>query len=265
VRVLLSAYACEPGKGSEPGVGWHWATELAHLGHEVVVITRSNNRVSIEKTLANAPIPGLHFHYYDLPSWGRWWKRGPRGVELYYWLWQIGAYRQAKLLIKRTQFDLVHHLTFGMFRQPSLMGHLGLPFVVGPIGGGETTPRLLRDGFPARIAIGELLREVSIKLSRYNPLVVTMFRQATVIFCKTKETLSIVPAACQKKGCVHLEVGIDPARMKPEVTANAAGAEFLYAGRLVYWKGLHLALRALAELRTDRAGRMAYGDRHGAG
>ena len=25
MKVLLSAYACEPGKGSEPGVGWRWA------------------------------------------------------------------------------------------------------------------------------------------------------------------------------------------------------------------------------------------------
>lgn len=88
VRVLLSAYACEPGKGSEPGVGWHWATELARLGHEVIVITRSNNRALIEKALKDASIPGLRFHYYDLPSWGRWWKRGPRGVRFYYWLWQ---------------------------------------------------------------------------------------------------------------------------------------------------------------------------------
>ena len=38
-RILLSAYACEPGKGSEPAVGWMWATELAGLGHEVWVIT----------------------------------------------------------------------------------------------------------------------------------------------------------------------------------------------------------------------------------
>src|SRR6185295_12842005 len=25
LRVLLSAYACEPSKGSEPGIGWNWA------------------------------------------------------------------------------------------------------------------------------------------------------------------------------------------------------------------------------------------------
>jgi glycosyltransferase involved in cell wall biosynthesis len=252
MRVLLSAYACEPGKGSEPGVGWHWATELACLGHEVFVITRSNNRASIEKTLESGSIPGLHFHYYDLPTWGRWWKRGPRGVQLYYWLWQLGAYRQARGLIRKIQFNLVHHLTLGMFRQPSFMGRLGLPFVVGPIGGGETIPMLLRVGLPTTCAFGEMLRETSIRLTCCKPFVLKMFKQATVILCKTRETLAFVPAACREKSCVHLEVGLEPVRMKREVMAKVASAEFLYAGRLVYWKGPHLALKALAELKRDR-------------
>lgn len=36
MKILLSAYACEPNKGSEPGVGWSWATEYAKQ-HQVWV------------------------------------------------------------------------------------------------------------------------------------------------------------------------------------------------------------------------------------
>jgi hypothetical protein len=43
-KILLSAYACEPNKGSEPEVGWKWAITLSQLGHEVYVITRLNNK-----------------------------------------------------------------------------------------------------------------------------------------------------------------------------------------------------------------------------
>ena len=32
LKILMSAYACEPGKGSEPGVGWRWALETAKIG-----------------------------------------------------------------------------------------------------------------------------------------------------------------------------------------------------------------------------------------
>lgn len=252
MRILLSAYACEPGKGSEPGVGWHWATELARLGHEVVVITRSNNRASIEKALADAPIIGLHFYYYDLPSWGKWWKRGPWGVHLYYWLWQQGAYRLAKRLTTKMQFDLVHHVTFGVFRQPSYMGRLGLPFVIGPLGGGETTPVSLRGSFPAKIACGEMLREVSNKLACWNPFVFAMFRQATLIFCRTQDTLDMLPVAFRNKSYLHREIGLETERIKQEATPKVTGANFLYVGSLVYMKGIHLAMKAFAELRKDR-------------
>ena len=50
-KILLSAYACEPNKGSEPNVGWKWAIELLLQGHEVYVITRSNNRSIIESEI----------------------------------------------------------------------------------------------------------------------------------------------------------------------------------------------------------------------
>ena len=32
MNILLSAYACEPHKGSEPAVGWNYGVELAILG-----------------------------------------------------------------------------------------------------------------------------------------------------------------------------------------------------------------------------------------
>ena len=52
LKVLISAYACEPNKGSEPEVGWQWALQMARY-HDVTVLTRSNNRAGIEKELAN--------------------------------------------------------------------------------------------------------------------------------------------------------------------------------------------------------------------
>jgi glycosyltransferase involved in cell wall biosynthesis len=252
MKVLVSAYACEPGKGSEPGVGWHWITELAHLGHEVHVITRSNNRASIEKALADVSIMRLHFHYYDLPSWGKWWKRGNRGIQLYYRLWQHGAYCLARRLTRKMHYDLVHYLTFGSFRQPSFMGRLGLPFVIGPTGGAEVTPVSLRGSYPAILAFREMLREISIKLAYWDPAVRAMYRQAAIVFCKTRDTLAILPASCWEKSRVQHEIGVEAHRIRHEVLVPSASADFLYAGRLIYMKGIHLALKAFAELIQDR-------------
>ena len=82
MRVLLSAYSCQPGKGSEPGIGWNWAMQIARF-HEVWVLTRAANRQAVEAALrANGPA-NLRFAYYDLPRWARFWKRGPRAVLPY--------------------------------------------------------------------------------------------------------------------------------------------------------------------------------------
>ena len=56
LKVLASAYACEPEKGSEPGAGWNWVKQIARF-HEVWVITRANNRLSIDQALSKSRCP----------------------------------------------------------------------------------------------------------------------------------------------------------------------------------------------------------------
>ena len=75
LKVLISAYACEPHKGSEPGVGWNWARQIAEFA-EVWVITRANNREIIEEEFKRNPVSNLHFIYVDLPKSLRFWKKG---------------------------------------------------------------------------------------------------------------------------------------------------------------------------------------------
>ena len=69
MKILLSAYACEPNKGSEPGVGWNWAINLTKLGHDVTVLTRKNNKSSINKMIKKNKLKSIKFEYYDLPNW----------------------------------------------------------------------------------------------------------------------------------------------------------------------------------------------------
>ena len=140
MKVLLSAYACEPGKGSEPGVGWNWVRQIARFA-EVWVITRANNRPVIEQALEREPLPNVHWVYFDLPRWARFWKKGQHGVHLYYYLWQIGIYFLAKRLHREVGFDLVHHVTFVNYWMPSFLSLLPPPFVWGPVGGGESAPK----------------------------------------------------------------------------------------------------------------------------
>ena len=252
MRILLSAYACEPGRGSEPGVGWHWAVELACLGHEVWVLTRASNRPAIERGLATFAAAGnLHFLYYDLPRWAGWWKKGRRGVHLYYLLWQWGIYGLAKKAHAKTPFDRVHHVTFVSARQPSFLGRLGVPFTFGPVSGGERVPFRLRFGFGFRGWVGELARDSVNALACYDPFLRRTFRDASKIYVTSVETKVFVPKVHWPKTGVALAIGVDAL---PSVAGSFEDAPLqndlrvLYVGRFLDWKGMHLGLSAFAGL-----------------
>ena len=54
MRILHSSYACYPGAGSEPGVGWNMALETSKY-HEVWVVTLPNAKERIEAYTAHTP------------------------------------------------------------------------------------------------------------------------------------------------------------------------------------------------------------------
>ncbi len=132
-KVLVSAYACEPGVGSEPGVGWRMSEAISREC-DAWVITRKNNRGPVEEEMAKNFYPYLHFSYVDLPPWARFWKKGESGVRIYYYLWQFAALWEARKLMRSVKFDLAHQVTFVNDYMGTFLALLPIPFVWGPIG-----------------------------------------------------------------------------------------------------------------------------------
>ena len=250
MKILLSAYACEPNKGSEPGVGWNWALEIARLGHKVWVLTRANNQPSINSKRLRLPEKNnLHFLYYDLPYWANWWKKGHRGIYLYYFLWQIGAYRLAKKIHKKENFNLVHHVTFGAIRLPSFMWMLRIPFILGPVGGGETAPWKLRLGYSIKGLILDIVRDILNFLTKFDLFTFMNFRIADEIYVKTPETMEMIPKKYLKKTKLLIEIGINSESNHIDYfSASHQPLRLIYVGRFIYWKGMHVGLLAFAML-----------------
>ena len=107
---------------------------LGRLG-ETVTITRTNNRKAIEHETAREGDSRVEYVFVDLSRRATWWKRGQRGVRLYYVLWQLAALREARRLADERPFDLVWHLTLANAWIGSTASLLGIPFVYGPVGG----------------------------------------------------------------------------------------------------------------------------------
>jgi len=248
LRVLISAYGCEPNKGGEPEIGWQRALHMLPYADEVWVLTRANNQEVIDAD-PKSHAPGLHFIYYDLPRFFLRLKKRSWFLPFYLIFWQWGAYRVAARYHRSKQFDCVYHVTFSGTHAATLMGKIGIPLIIGPIGGGERAPLRLRRSIPFRCKIKELVRDLRIFLHRYGPLTRSSFAAAERIYVTTPDSLRLVPPKWHFKTEVQLSIATpgqikQEAELKPQVSQ-----QFVCFGRLLHWKGVHFAVRAIAEAR----------------
>ncbi|HEX3233671.1 MAG TPA: glycosyltransferase family 4 protein [Gemmatimonadales bacterium] len=250
MRILLSAYACAPHVGSEPGIGWGVALELAKR-HTVWVLTRANNRPEHERAFSETPRPmNLHFIYYDLPGWLSFWKRGARGWRLYYWLWQLGSVRTVRRLLRSEEIDLCQHITIGMDYMPSGLALIHKPFLWGPVGSENIHPDI-HSSLPLGERMGEWRRILLRFLARYcDPFVWLTRARADLILCFTstesRARSFYLRSAPKVIPVVQTGLEIGTGRAPAEPAAPPQPFTVVFAGRLVHWKGALLAAEAFA-------------------
>jgi glycosyltransferase involved in cell wall biosynthesis len=259
LKVLLSAYACEPNRGSEPGVGWNTAREIAQQ-HQVWVLTSKTHCTEIEAELNQRPIPNLQIIYLDPLNWVYDWsqegKRSQWDVHFHYYLWQIKAYFLAKQLHHRLHFDVVHHVTYVKYSSPSFLALLPIPFLWGPVGGGEASPRGFSQDLSFRAKLYETARVISRCLGEFDPFVQLTARRSKIAWATTEDTAKCLRRIGAKDVQVLSQLGLN----NEEIAALAncasechATPRFISVGRLLHWKGFHLGLRAFAQARIPAA------------
>lgn len=248
MKVLVSAYACETGRGSEGEISWRLVHRLAEE-HEVWVITRANLRPIHDLKFAAEPKPEkLNFIYFDLPWIFRFYKRGKRLFLLYYYIWQIGVGLKARQIVKANEFDVLHHLIGGMDWMPAGLALAPGRFIWGSVGSEDTHP-LMRQ----RLSVGAWLKDcvrVSIRwlMRTFDPLVRFSAARAEVILSHTPETL---PRRYALKLRPFIQTGIENSPTLAHRKKDLARGETLrliFAGELKEWKGAHLALEAALRL-----------------
>jgi glycosyltransferase involved in cell wall biosynthesis len=249
MKLLISTYACAPDHGSEQAVGWNWTTAAHRLGHEVWAMASTAHRSAIEAACRkDKDLAGINWIFPEIPAWSLRPGIEPIWERTYNLLWQCAALRHARALERQTPLDAIHHLTWGGVRAPTFLGSLRAPLIVGPIGGGETSPMALRHGLTARSRTIERIRDLSNASITVNPITRVGLAQAKVIFVKTPDTQRILTAAMQRKSRTFLELTLQRSQLGSPRGPRRGPPRLLYAGRLLYWKGVHIAVRALAQL-----------------
>lgn len=248
LKLLISAYACDPEKGSEPAVGWNWVCQAARFD-KVWVVTRENNRAAIESSLARRAMPNVHWVYLDLPRWIRFWKKERRGIHLYYCLWQFSAYLTARNLHAKVGFDVVHHVTFANYWMPSFLPKLPVPFLWGPVGGGEAAPRAFWRSYSLRGKVYESMRAFARGLSELNPLLRSAARRATLGLATTEETAGRMRVIGCRTVSLMTQVGLtgeEISRLAGFPVRIAGPFRVVSVGSLLHLKGFDPGLRAFA-------------------
>jgi glycosyltransferase involved in cell wall biosynthesis len=256
VKVLLSAYACEPGKGSEQEVGLRVLLAAARR-HDVWVLTRENSISLLEDFLVDHPLRGrIRLHGIDLDGPVRRVKRaGLPGLHVYYDAWQRLAAGVAAELDRRIDFDLVHHATFATYWTRAGVSQLGKPFVWGPVGGAVLPPGMLLSELGGAGLREEAVREAVRRVAVLRPGVRTAARAATVCLAQNASTarrlgrpdVSVLPNALT-------------VRLPPLPPPEPCGRDVAFVGRLVPWKAGRLAVRALRHLRHRDSVLRIFGD-----
>ena len=262
MKILVAAIACSPILGSEAYVGWSAVRALSR-NHELWVIINNLAREGAQAAVAKGEVPeNIHFICHGrsreefvktvLSPWHPNRLIARLGSWLNYWEWNNGLLELARKLHAQVGFDLIHHVTYATWRVGSPLVELGIPFVWGPISGGENMPIRFMSMLSWESCTFEFMRKASDILSARSARVRRTARRSSHIFGANKETMSLVVSLRgNDRGVSRLaqtffdEEKIQRFYAKPG-TKNFSGSLRLFAGgNLEGRKGVAMVVRAL--------------------
>jgi glycosyltransferase involved in cell wall biosynthesis len=173
------------------------------------------------------------------------------GVYLHYLVWQHLAYKKAKSLMPTEKFDLIHHVTYGSIHMGSELWKLNLPFVYGPMGGGQLAPANFKKYF-YRWWRSEVIRKWIGKILLMLPNTRGAIKNAAIILTNNEETYELVQRY-KPKSVIYFTDSTLPDSFFPESLPdkdyNNCELRIFWIGRIFARKGLVVVLEALSKVK----------------
>ena len=251
--ILINAYACSPGMGSEPGMAWNWCVNLAKYC-ELHIITEGEFREKIEAELPTLPQgKNMHFYYNPVSEDIRrmCWNQGDWRFYYYYRRWQNKTLEVAQNIVRDNHIDIVHQLNMVGFREPGYLWKLDKPLVWGPIAGIGTIPYSFLKKAGLKFSLFFVLKNCLTNLQlRYSPRVQAILRKASYVITATPEAgyminkyHGIQTVQINETGCFS--------KKENEISSIKSNDKFevIWVGRFIYTKQLNLALETISQLK----------------
>lgn len=250
LKILLGCYACDPGYGSEPGMGWNFASNIARF-HDVHVLVEEGEFKEKLTTFAEQhpeAVRNITFHFIRRYHHDTLRKIWPPSYYWFYRAWHKRAYEYAVELDKKENFDIVHQVTISGFREPGYLWKLGKPFIWGPLGGFTDTPWCLMGslglGGCLHFAARNMLNFIQ---KRWGRAARAAAAHSHTILTSTTKAVEEIQAFWQREAVLMNEVGLETNHTKYEPSVHEPGTplRICWAGEHIPRKALDLLLHAL--------------------
>ena len=252
MKVLVSAVACNPTRGSESHFGWAAVRALSQA-HDLWVLAHGNDQPAIEVAVAAGELStDVRFYYHHgRAKWGK--NRLISRLKAWrdYAAWSRSVEETARRLDAEVGFDVIHHVTLSSWRVPCGLWKLGKPLVWGPLGGAEVFPwKLFPTISPAAKAF-EILRRIQGTLASWSPAVRAAACRASVILSGTPETSALLhklagASADVRQGSSAFFDDSEIARFGGREKRTDGTLRLFAGGEIEGRKGIAIALDALA-------------------
>jgi len=250
LKILVSAYACSPNRGSEPGMGWNFVTGLSKFHELHVIVEKRKWEQPILEYLKVYPELKANIRFYFIDKSRNKWLRNiwPPSYYWFYKVWQKNAYKLSLELDKKENFDLIHQLNMVGYREPGYLWKINKPFVWGPIGGLENSPWRFLPSLGLKGFLFYAGRNV-INLWQRNFLTrpkLAVKRKNSAVISATQDNKSLVKKLWAKDSTIISEVG-----QESNISYNinkrieSGALNIIWSGQHTAGKNLQLLLKAL--------------------
>ena len=243
IKILISAYACSPNKGSEPGMGWNFVSGLSKYYEVHAIVEKLKWEKPIIEYLKKNPElnKNLNFYFIEKKRNKKLRKIWPPSYYWYYRKWQLEAFTLAKKLNEKENFKLVHQLNMVGYREPGFLWKLDKPFVWGPIGGLENSPLNFIFGLGFKGFLFYLSRNIINSYQRrfkIRPRKAINHKKSKLISA-TPATADIIKKLWKRESEIICEVG-------QEITKSIIHSKRAVNDPLrIIWSGIHTARKNL--------------------